>query len=156
VQRQRDQRRAAKLRQVMRRLKPVMKQALHEVLASGSSPAKGSDSEVEASQANQTGSQSSAPSVETGLNQLEHPIEIVVVKPDYSDCRCPECGGATERVRWREAYSHAWDALTVLVVCLDVAGPIARRSVGQAGVSCVNIRRIMYLWHSNKTVRGHG
>jgi transposase len=63
-------------------------------------------------------------SLDSGLNQLKQRIEIVVVKPDYSDCRCPECGGETERVR--SYYSHPWDAHLEHATVLEVYREIRR------------------------------
>ena len=129
VRRQREQRRAAKLRRVMHRLKPVLKKTMQAVVESVS----GAPAATEAHPVDGLETGGVVVNVDSGLKQMKQPIEIVVIKPDYSECGCPECGGATERVRWY--HSHAWDAHLEHATLLEIYREI-RRCKARCGASC--------------------
>jgi len=129
VRRQREQRRAAKLRRVMHRLKPVLKKTMQAVVESAS----GAPAATEAHLVEGLETGGVVVNVDSGLKQMKQAIEIVVIKPDYSECPCPECGGATERVRWY--HSHAWDAHLEHATLLEIYREI-RRCKARCGASC--------------------
>lgn len=122
---QRRPRRRHGLRQVLRCLKPVLKQVLAEVAPSDAVPAVEDPAASGAEGMDQTATVSCGPTTPASpLNQFEQRIELVVVKPDYTNSRCPKCGGATE---WVKSYhSHPWDAHLDHATVLDVYREIRR------------------------------
>ena len=102
---------------VLRHLKPVLTEALDEAAQSSQTRELESGSAVEAA--------SSQPRVEaSGLTQFEQRIEIVVVTPDYTDCRCPQCAGPTKKLR--SYYNHPWEADLDHATVLEVYREIRR------------------------------
>jgi transposase len=116
-----EQRRRQRMQRRRRRLLSHVKPALREVLT-----------QIEAAQSPSTEAQNGGAGVEeTELGQAVNPlppfqqaIEVVVVKPDYSECRCPKCHGTTKRVK--AYYSHPWDAHLEQAVALEVYREVRR------------------------------
>jgi len=94
-----------KLKEVLSRLKPVLKAEVNELPPGKLKVAEGQGKEAQ--------------DFEAVLGQFRQGIEIVVVKPEYNGCQCVRCGGQQTKCL-KSYYNHPWEASLERPTVLEV------------------------------------